>query len=938
MSTPPSSDETVFAAALERSPVERAAFLDAACAGNPARRARIDSLLRAHAGAADFLESPPDALAAAAAVTTPVFPPAEKPGDSIGLPAIGSATAGRYKLLQKIGEGGCGTVYLAEQQEPVVRRVALKVIKLGMDTKEVIARFEAERQALALMDHPNIARVFDGGATDTGRPFFVMELVRGVPITKFCDERNLPTAARLELFTSVCHAVQHAHQKGIIHRDLKPSNILVTLHDGRPVPKVIDFGIAKATHGRLTDNTLFTAFEQFIGTPAYMSPEQAELSGLDIDTRSDIYSLGVLLYELLTGRTPFDPQTLVAAGIDEIRRIIREVDPPRPSARLSTLTDADRATIASQRGLAPAALSFLLRGDLDWIVMRCLEKDRSRRYETANGLVLDIQRHLQNEPVSARPPRPSYVLAKLIRRHRFAVGAGAAVAATLAAGFAVSTMLFWRERATLQSLRQAREAEAVAVREKTRAEVIAENESRLRSEAESGRREAQREAARRVSLATATSAFVKNIGLHVSMSGERRALQEVIDQATTLKQEFGELPTLEASLEEAVAGAHFRLGDLSRAEESFLRAQRLHRRGAGERSPEVAQVYNYLGLVHSARSDWADALQCHRDALELQRTLFGTPHPQVARTHGLIGTALARMSKLGEAEHFLRLSLNQHRVLGTTTELAPALSRLASVLVQDGRIADAELLLREALEIQIKAFGRESLEAAAILNQLSVAVALHIRRLPEAMTLYLEAFAIRERLKSPEPSAGLTDAIAASKGGPAAKRDLTISDVLSEPSILADIRAVVRDAQIYSENQFGSDSWESAHFDAMNTWILLHEQRFAEAEKLARRCLATRLKLRPDDWSTDHARHMLGAAIVGLGRHAEAEQLLVDGYRAMKKRSASIPPFHGPRVGEAAQRILNFYRSIDRPAEAEMWRSEIASLEPPHRPMSLPSP
>ncbi len=421
MNLAPPSDETLFAAALERPPAERAAYLDTACAGDAARRARIEGLLRAHASAEQSFMA-----TATSAVPGTVVPAA---GQMIG----------RYKLLQKLGEGGCGTVYMAEQEEPVRRRVALKVIKLGMDTKEVIARFSAEQQALALMDHPNIARVFDAGATESGRSFFVMELVRGVPITKFCDEKDLPTAARLELFTQVCHAVQHAHQKGIIHRDLKPSNILVTLHDGVPVPKVIDFGIAKATQGRLTDATLFTAFEQFIGTPAYMSPEQAEMSGLDIDTRSDIYSLGVLLYELLTGRPPFDPKTLVEGGLDEIRRIIREVDPPRMSTRLSTLSDHDRATIARQRGVVPAQLSTLLRGDLDWIVMRCLEKDRTRRYETANGLAMDLARHRRHEPVTARPPRPSYVLAKLVRRHRFGFAAGTAIAATVVLGGISST-------------------------------------------------------------------------------------------------------------------------------------------------------------------------------------------------------------------------------------------------------------------------------------------------------------------------------------------------------------------------------------------------------------------------------------------------------------------------------------------------------------------
>ena len=357
---------------------------------------------------------------------------------------------GRYKLLQQIGEGGCGVVYMAEQEEPVRRKVALKIIKLGMDTKQVIARFEAERQALAMMDHPNIARVLDAGATEAGRPFFVMELVRGIRITDYCDQHALSTTERLNLFTQVCRAVQHAHQKGIIHRDIKPSNILVASNDGVPVPKVIDFGIAKATQGRLTDRTVFTAFEQFIGTPAYMSPEQAELTMLDVDTRTDIYSLGVLMYELLTGRTPFDSKALLAAGLDAMRRTIREQEPEKPSTCVSTMFEGDLTVTAKHRHTEPVRLIHLLRGDLDWIVMKCLEKDRGRRYETANGLALDIERHLSNEPVIARPPGKLYRFEKLVRRNKLAVAAAAAVSGALVAGLSIAIWEFSKEKEALR--------------------------------------------------------------------------------------------------------------------------------------------------------------------------------------------------------------------------------------------------------------------------------------------------------------------------------------------------------------------------------------------------------------------------------------------------------------------------------------------------------
>jgi len=464
MSAPAGSDETIFAAALEwETPAQRAAYLEEACAGDGALRARVEALLQASEAAQSFLERPigvprPPAQGDApptvkvGATDLMLMPLAERAGERVG----------RYKLLQQIGEGGCGTVFMAEQEEPVRRRVALKVIKLGMDTKSVVARFEAERQALAMMDHPNIAKVLDAGATDSGRPFFVMELVRGIPITRYCDENKLDTRHRLDLFIQVCHAIQHAHQKGIIHRDIKPSNILVTLHDGQPVPKVIDFGIAKATEGRLTDRTLFTAFEQFIGTPAYMSPEQAEMSGLDIDTRSDIYALGVLLYELLIGRTPFDAKELAQAGLDEMRRRIREVEPPRPSTRLSTLQGEALTTTALAHGTEAPKLIHLIQGDLDWIVMKCLEKDRTRRYETANGLAADLKRHLSCEPVVARPPSTAYRLQMAIRRNKLVFLAGSTVVLALLLGVVGITL----------ALLRAREAEALAIRSRGEAEKL----------------------------------------------------------------------------------------------------------------------------------------------------------------------------------------------------------------------------------------------------------------------------------------------------------------------------------------------------------------------------------------------------------------------------------------------------------------------------------
>jgi WD40 repeat protein/serine/threonine protein kinase len=434
MSEPSLPEEAIFAEALEISAAERAAFLDRTCGANRALRAAIEALLRAHERSGDLLDLPEKAVATAEELLV-----SESPGTVVG----------PYKLLEQIGEGGFGVVFLAEQTQPVRRKVALKVLKPGMDTRQVVARFEAERQALALMDHPHIAKVLEGGATPSGRPYFVMELVRGVPITDFCDHNHLTPRQRLELFIPVCQAVQHAHQKGIIHRDLKPSNILVSVHDTAPVPKVIDFGVAKALGQELTDKTVFTGFAQMVGTPLYMSPEQAGLSSLDTDTRTDVYALGVLLYELLTGTTPFDSERLRQAGYDEMRRIIREEEPARPSTRLSTLGQA-ASTASLNRQSDPKTLSQLCRGELDWIVMKCLEKDRNRRYETASGLARDIERYLRDEPVQACPPSTLYRLRKFARRNKAALLTASVVVLAVSLAVAVSTALIWQANQDLQ--------------------------------------------------------------------------------------------------------------------------------------------------------------------------------------------------------------------------------------------------------------------------------------------------------------------------------------------------------------------------------------------------------------------------------------------------------------------------------------------------------
>ena len=724
MEHPSQREEELFAAALELPLAERQRYLEQACGGDTELLRRVQALLRVHVEVGDFLETPAVADRADVAHAGASTPPLEEAAGTM---------IGRYKLLQKIGEGGCGVVYMAEQEEPVHRRVALKVIRLGMDTKEVIDRFEAERQALALMDHPNIARVFDAGATEAGRPYFVMELVRGVKITDYCDQQNLSTAERLNLFIQVCHAVQHAHQKGIIHRDIKPSNILVTLQDGEPVPKVIDFGIAKATAGRLTDKTLYTAFEQFIGTPAYMSPEQAQLSSQDVDTRSDIYSLGVLLYELLTGRTPFETMELLQTGLDEMRRQIREVEPPKPSTRLRALEAATLTTTAQHRATEPPRLLHLVRGDLDWIVMRCLEKKRAQRYETANELARDLEHHLHDEPVTARPPSEFYRLQKLVRRNKLTFIAAGAIAVVLVIGLAVSTWMFFREKAARERAVAAEQAQV-----------------RLRQQAEAVRKTAEIEANKSRQVAQFLKDMLNGVGPSVALGRDTTLLREILDKtAERVGKDLKDQPEVEAELRQTLGQVYRDLGVYSPAETMLRRSLELRRRAHGDNDPIVAATMSDLGEVLCLESKLDEAEALIRQALTIQQALGGRESLDVARSlHRLGGVKYARRQMPEAAAAYQEaLAIRRKLLKGANPEVATNLLDLGIVLCRiETGVPNGIAMLQQSLEMRRKLFGNEHPDVADALGELGVIVTRQGRNPAEAEAILRETLDLQRKL------------------------------------------------------------------------------------------------------------------------------------------------------------------------------------------------
>ena len=699
-----SDAEEIFLAARDLPTAERQAYVAQACGADIVLRDEVLGLLqRAQAADAFFGDKPGDD-----ASVTRLAGEADawcKPGEQEG------AVIGRYKLLQRIGEGGMGVVYMAEQEQPVRRRVALKIIKLGMDTKAVVARFEAERQALAMMDHPNIARVLDAGATDSGRPYFVMELVQGIPITEFCDRNKLSIRERIELFIPVCKAIQSAHQKGIIHRDLKPSNVMVTLHHGDPMPKVIDFGVAKATSQRLTEKTLFTQYGTMIGTPAYMSPEQAEMSSLDVDTRTDVYSMGVLLYELLTSSTPFPQERLGSLGLGQIQKVLAEEEPETPSTRASTMLHEKRSITAQNRGLDPSQFATGISGDLDWIVMKCLEKDRRRRYDTVSSLAQDLTHHLADEPVLARPPSAAYRFQKAFRKYRAAFIGLAAVLCALAIGLGFAT---W------QAIR-ARRAEAQAQERRQEAEAIA-----------------------RFLTEVFQSPDPRRSGYSFTVA---EALGKAVER---VEKDLADLPERRAQLQSTLGNTYSAIGLYREAVPLRQKTFDYKRRRLGSEHPETLRAMAELAyaLRRAARTDEAMALA--KELLALRQRLNGPEDlATLEAMEGVVSVCIS-VARVKEAETLIQKILTiRQRVQGADhVDTLATLTSLAMVSDRMSKEKEARVLYETVLQRRRKIQGPEHPDTLTALANLAASEQA-LGHAQEAFRLQGELIELRRKVLGP---------------------------------------------------------------------------------------------------------------------------------------------------------------------------------------------
>jgi serine/threonine protein kinase/Flp pilus assembly protein TadD len=858
--------QAAFGAAAGLPPDERDAVLAEHCGENHDLRALVESMLANHdSGMGSFLCTP-DIGSTVTGESRGLPSPVRGPG-----PHQAPETIGPYRILETIGEGGMGVVYLAERTKPVRQRVAIKVIKEGMDTRAVLTRFEAERQALALMDHPNIAKVLDAGETEQGRPYFVMELVKGEPLNKYCDRHTLTMRERLEVFVPVCRAVQHAHQKGIIHRDLKPSNILVAIADGRPLPKVIDFGVAKATGKELTEKTLFTQQGQLVGTPEYMSPEQAGMGALDIDTRTDVYSLGVVLYELLTGTLPFPPEELRRAGLAEIQRIIREKDPPRPSTRVSTLGE-DADVVARQRNTDASRLTRQLRGELDWILLKSMEKDRTRRYETTNDLVQDIERYLRDEPILARPPSTAYQLKKFAARHTLPLVFASSVFVLLLASTIAMSILYQGQR-----------------RERERASAEA-------------------------SKAKQTTVFLQDmlLSVHPSMSqGREITVREILEEADqSVRRSLADEPEIQAAVQtvlgETYSGLGFRDKGIAHLEEALATQLEV----LGEEHMDVARTMRSLGDIYRAVMKPDSSLAMLRSALRIQQKLVGDEHVETAETKYLLGYALrnteeggpllqealdTRRRLLGEnslavaenmrglgiwyrnarrdldrAEYHLRRALELKRsILGEDRyELRGCLLDLGAVLMSLGDYSGAASLYREALDVVTKVLGEDFRSFSLYKNNLAAALYFAGDH-EESERIYRDALAELRRIDSKASDRMLTYVL------------MGLGRVLIDKGELAEAEQSLREALEIIQGLYAQKSWRGAYCEVI-----------------------------------------LGSCLEASGRRGEADALMGEAFEFLEESQCPHLPMR-----DATDRMIRFYEGSGTPDAADYYRDLRKSLE-----------
>jgi len=850
-----------------------------------------------------------------------------KPSNDIDLPRtrtmfapmkdvkVGKFINQKYKIIEELGKGGMGIVYKAEQIKPVEREVALKVIKLGMDTAQVVARFESERQALAVMEHPHIAKVFDAGATETGRHYFVMELVRGVPITEYCDTYNLTTRERLELFIPVCQAVQHAHQKGVIHRDLKPSNVLVTIQEDKPVPKIIDFGIAKATEHRLTEKTVFTEQGQLIGTPEYMSPEQAEMSGLDVDTRTDIYSLGVLLYELLVGALPFESETLRKAGFAEIQRIIRETEPPKASTRLSSLGDI-QTSIAKHRRTDPSSLHRQLKGDLDWIIMKAMAKDRIQRYASSSELASDIDRHLKHEPIQASPPSTIYRARKYIRRHRTGVVAVALIGLALVIGIAGTSM----------GMVKARRAEEKA-----------------RQEAETAQQ---------------VSGFLVDL-FRVSDPSEAKGnsitAREILDKgAQKIQTELEDQTVIQARMMNTMGMVYMNLGLYERSSALLEKALELRQKTHGENHPEVAESCYSLSRLYLEQARYAEAESLVKRSLDIRKEVLGMENSLTADSFKALGEIYRMMKKVDEAEYFFKQSLEiREKVFGPEhSSVATSLSSLANVANILGQYDQAEHLYKRALGIWEKTLEPDDLRIVHCLGNLAV-IYEQQDKFAEAEPLYKRCLSLCEKVYGPDhPNLSVilnNLGLLYSRQGrftesePLLKRSITIREKALGPEHPAfaqgldnlaidychkgkfeDAIPIFQRALKIREKALGPDHPDVA--DSLNNLAATykHLKMYEEVESLFNRALSIwRKAYGADHPSLASSLHNLGATYLDLGEFEKAEPLIQESLSINEKNFGQ----EHSSVATCLHTLATLYREWEKYDKAALLYQRALSIE-----------